>query len=769
MEREEEMLNQRKQILQIAVVSIMCLVLAGGAQGVPPHYTTFDGSGFVFEFEDAFPVPDRLHIAQVQSLPSYAGTFDTEIVALSLKSSSPYPLPLMSLPGGTYAVDSFFDVFTELTMSSGPDTIVARLSDPDGIIQMVIPPEPMNPPGALRSIQIEIVSMELTGDVGGIPITIRVSPSPSLQSTGETTIRELGDGTFQIDSFFDVFTELSVQGGPFVPQSNLEPMRLELTPVRLGQFEVAVAGNGDSWNEEPDESGNNDGWVNPDTQRRWINYPQDPDDALVDPRGNVEQGPFGVSWWNEWWWNDKYDRERVKMINLSFDYKLIDPTIPGFINVAINWSTTDWSLNPPPGIDPTGPLGQPPLSDFDPSTPGVPWVGRWKLKEEEDIPAEIANPLLTFETGNILLPVPYNPEWVSIDVRGYNFTIEGGQFSHECIPDPDLPPTFEQLDWVGLTTSTPDSTWGRVTLPYNLPPAIYYFNLSIGGAAAPTRVVHNLSFESPGGDQKLMAYFNLGVTDGTDVSSLDYGYSISNVPVAADPPVTSTASVPDLEFQIGSEGGIDLGSPSPPQKNTSNSAVNVADPSNSGVLADKDKFVNQPQGKNQCAPGAISNSLKYLQATGKIPAAIPTGIGAVGTVVGTTATGTPQSWYLKKKTHYKKHINTRWIDAPLTVAKVQELVRELKDGQDIEMDLDGHVEVLAGIRLKADGTVDLDLYDDNQKDKKSDPMHTSPLMTDGTDDYVDGMKLQRFVIECPKEPATATTCSPHLSLNTADE
>ena len=37
-------------------------------------------------------------------------------------------------------------------------------------------------------------------------------------------------------------------------------------------------------------------------------------------------------------------------------------------------------------------------------------------------------------------------------------------------------------------------------------------------------------------------------------------------------------------------------------------------------------------------------------------------------------------------------------------------------------------------------------------------------MTDGRDDYVDGMKLERFVIECPKE--TTTVGIPDFSINT---
>lgn len=57
----------------------------------------------------------------------------------------------------------------------------------------------------------EIVSMSLTGNIGGM--TVMVRESPSLGSLGHSSITDLGGGMYDIDSFFDVFTELSVDGG----------------------------------------------------------------------------------------------------------------------------------------------------------------------------------------------------------------------------------------------------------------------------------------------------------------------------------------------------------------------------------------------------------------------------------------------------------------------------------------------------------------------------------------------------------------------------
>jgi len=57
----------------------------------------------------------------------------------------------------------------------------------------------------------EIVSMSLTGNLDLGSVLLR--ESPTLASMGQFDITDLGGGLYHIDSFFDVFTELSVDGG----------------------------------------------------------------------------------------------------------------------------------------------------------------------------------------------------------------------------------------------------------------------------------------------------------------------------------------------------------------------------------------------------------------------------------------------------------------------------------------------------------------------------------------------------------------------------
>lgn len=61
--------------------------------------------------------------------------------------------------------------------------------------------------GPTRFFETEMLQLDLTAG----PAMIR--ESPTRPSMGRTSITDLGGGLYRIDSFFDVFTELSVDGG----------------------------------------------------------------------------------------------------------------------------------------------------------------------------------------------------------------------------------------------------------------------------------------------------------------------------------------------------------------------------------------------------------------------------------------------------------------------------------------------------------------------------------------------------------------------------
>ncbi len=62
--------------------------------------------------------------------------------------------------------------------------------------------------GPTRFFDTEMLQLDLVAGAG-----VMVRESPTKASLGRTSITNLGGGTYRIDSFFDVFTELSLDGG----------------------------------------------------------------------------------------------------------------------------------------------------------------------------------------------------------------------------------------------------------------------------------------------------------------------------------------------------------------------------------------------------------------------------------------------------------------------------------------------------------------------------------------------------------------------------
>lgn len=308
--------------------------------------------------------------------------------------------------------------------------------------------------------------------------------------------------------------------------------------------------------------------------------------------------------------------------------------------------------------------------------------------------------------------------------------------------------SFEQLNWIGSSTSTVDSTWGRVTLDFTGLSTTHYFNLNVNN----NWVVRNMGVDSlfgPSVDQTVTTFFDLGVTDGTDVGTINYAYYFTDTPLASISSDTLTStSVNNLDYQIGGEGDIDLGTPGAPDTPEGGNEATVTE---SAKLPNIDQFVNQPQKKNQCAPGAISNSLKYLQATGQLDSNIPSDISDIAGIVGTTAEGTPSDWPTVKGNHF----NGTLVTTVLGPGQIDELIDAVNAGKDVELDLAGHVAVIAGVRKFSDGRVELDIFDDNQTDDMSDALKTVEIRNG----KVNKKSIDGYVVEAVPEPSTMTLFS----------
>jgi len=181
--------------------------------------------------------------------PFGTSAIPVELIGLSLVSSGPATVTpaaggdfqvdsffdvFIAPTGGDFQVDSFFDVFVELSVD-GVDQVDSFF---DVFVKVNVTPQATG-----TDFDTEIVSMSLTGRSPSGPYTLRESPGQP--STGQTSLSALPGGDFQVDSFFDVFVELSLDGAPFAAGAG--PVQLKLTgtvpePATLALLLAGIAG-----------------------------------------------------------------------------------------------------------------------------------------------------------------------------------------------------------------------------------------------------------------------------------------------------------------------------------------------------------------------------------------------------------------------------------------------------------------------------------------------------------------------------------------------
>lgn len=113
-------------------------------------------------------------------------------------ASQPPPVP------GTSQSYSFQAAVRGRVSTDGGNTFSDVVSSADVVIHVTADAT------AQGSYDTEMLSLTLTG--GSLPAGVMIRESPTLASTGKTRISPVS-GAFQINSFFDVFTELSLDGG----------------------------------------------------------------------------------------------------------------------------------------------------------------------------------------------------------------------------------------------------------------------------------------------------------------------------------------------------------------------------------------------------------------------------------------------------------------------------------------------------------------------------------------------------------------------------
>jgi len=176
--------------------------------GLPPlggEYTTPDS-----EFFAEYSGPDFDVVLSYVRLGNFTGVVQTEVGSDEHESFG------ATLSG-----------FAEFHIDSSVESTFFQLTGP---VEFII----LNKAGYETGLfDAKIVSMEFSGNLP-LPsddMVILIRESPTTMSLGAMEIISQGDGTFQIESFFDVATELSVDGGQSWICSRPETRRMELHPA----------------------------------------------------------------------------------------------------------------------------------------------------------------------------------------------------------------------------------------------------------------------------------------------------------------------------------------------------------------------------------------------------------------------------------------------------------------------------------------------------------------------------------------------------------
>ncbi len=145
---------------------------------------------------------------------------------------------------------------------------------------------------------------------------------------------------------------------------------------------------------------------------------------------------FGQGTWYEyprtgqlvqWFYNGNMDPDGKKVVEVDLTVRLLDPQAGGTVEVSLNWTKETW---------PNG-QGIPPLPDDKNPGAELQYISQTLLFPQTDVrTSKFMN--TSFEIQE------FCPEWVSIDIRGQNVSIEG-KVRHECTAKTDfVPPTGDR-------------------------------------------------------------------------------------------------------------------------------------------------------------------------------------------------------------------------------------------------------------------------------------------------------------------------------------
>jgi hypothetical protein len=199
--------------------------------------TAAAGFADVVTTDPSFPV--LYPTGEFTFLPGATVTFNGAGLTIVLGSLEQRPSgPVIRTPSGANELENFSSTLLGVVSVNGSPFLPGSATGPAetelfGYVGQVT--------GTFPS---EMLAMNLSGTSPFGPFMLR--ESPTLASVGQTTVTDLGGGQYNVNSFFDVFTELSLDGGAsWIPSAASARMTLVPEPsqfllMALGGFGLAL-------------------------------------------------------------------------------------------------------------------------------------------------------------------------------------------------------------------------------------------------------------------------------------------------------------------------------------------------------------------------------------------------------------------------------------------------------------------------------------------------------------------------------------------------
>lgn len=312
---------------------------------------------------------------------------------------------------------------------------------------------------------------------------------------------------------------------------------------------------------------------------------------------------------------------------------------------------------------------------------------------------------------------------------------------------------FFQLDvWFDGVPSE-RSDWGAVQVRYRAARHVQYFNLAIAGRWI-LRNAPLFPAKEPGPIETFF-YFGLGVMPGVVVGGLSAAASIASEPAETPPRMYLPVPVLPREESYWTNFQDEPYEPleSPPD-------TYPGGPFGQVVFCRKD-YPNQPCGRNECAPTAVSNSMQWLNKEYGLridPAKLT--IDYWKEALGWTVDGVKHgAWAIAKKKFVDDKANGLPIDSETeTAGHGKRVLAEFKRGQAVEVDIGPHTSAVICMEVDANGNFHLMCASDPKQKGPNHPENPTTQQVvispngeviSGPPQWARGQVVNNFVIQCP--------------------